>query len=236
MRARWVDVAATVEMAKETIELCQVILELTHWQIRLLSKSSLLPIVAEAFDTPEHKNRLIYGFSTGTPDDNLAAAFEEGTAKVSKRIKALHELQDAGFRTFGMICPSLPYEHTTEYLKFSKTICDMIRVDRCENVWAEVINVRGRSFANTYNALLRGGFEKEARLLYAVSRASGHQVAWEQYARDTFMAHTEFIPVDKLLFLQYVQPKTKDWWAAQPGAVLLGKAAQTSKQSRHSQG
>src|SRR3984893_10137344 len=31
-----VDVAATVEMARETTELCRVILENTHWQIRLL--------------------------------------------------------------------------------------------------------------------------------------------------------------------------------------------------------
>lgn len=43
-----VDVAANVELARETIEVCRVILTLTPWHIRLLSKSSLLPRIAGA--------------------------------------------------------------------------------------------------------------------------------------------------------------------------------------------
>lgn len=68
-----------------------------------------------------HHQRLIFGFSTGTLDDRVAKAFEAGTALVSKRLESLHWLQDRGLRTFGMICPSLPYD------RFSREICDAIR-------------------------------------------------------------------------------------------------------------
>src|SRR4051812_36658543 len=95
-----VDVAANMELVRETIEACRVILELTNWQIRLLSKSNLLPKIAEQLST--HRDRMIYGVSTGTLDDDLARVFEKGTPLVSKRIQSLHWLQDNGFRTFGM--------------------------------------------------------------------------------------------------------------------------------------
>jgi len=215
-----VDVAANVEMAKETIALCRVILEHTHWHIRLLSKSNLLTIVAKAL--PEYKNRMIFGFSTGTADDQLAAAFEQGTAKVSKRIAALHQLQNDGYRTFGMICPSLPYGNSNQYLQFSSTISEMLRIERCEHIWAEVINLRGQALTNTCNALERAGFKAQATRLKHVSQ---NKEAWEHYARATYQAHASVIPAGKLRFLQYVTPNTITWWAAQPGAVLLGKAA-----------
>ena len=216
-----VDVAATVEMARETTDLCRVILENTHWQIRLLSKSNLLTLVAKALQ--EHKNRIIYGFSTGTPDDQLAAAFEQGTAKVSKRIAALRQLQDDGYRTYGMICPSLPHANQEQYLEFSRIICEMLRLQHCEHIWAEVINVRGQAFTRTYNALKDAGFEKEATRLREVTH---NQHLWEEYARATYRAHAQIIPTEKLRFLQYVTPTTRTWWSAQPGAVLLGKAAE----------
>ena len=69
-----VDVAATKELALETVEMCDMILRLTDLDIRLLSKSPLLATIvvkelAERF--PDNKNgakaRLILGFSTGYP-------------------------------------------------------------------------------------------------------------------------------------------------------------------------
>jgi DNA repair photolyase len=215
-----VDVAANIEMARETIQMCRVILENTHWQIRLLSKSNLLAIVAEGL--AEYKQRIIYGFSTGTPDDQLAAAFEQGTAKVSKRIAALHQLQNEGYRTFGMICPSLPQANEDSYSQFSQTICGLLRLEHCEHVWCEVLNVRGRSLIRTHTALKDAGFKREADALNTVSRDTA---LWEQYARQTYFAHTRHIPSSKLRFLQYVTPATKNWWSNRPGAVLLGKAA-----------
>jgi DNA repair photolyase len=221
-----VDVAATMELLRETAALCNLILDSTAWQIRLLSKSSLLARLFKDNLIPErHRHRMIPGFSTGTLDDNVAAAIEVGTARVSKRIEALHWLQDEGYRTFGMICPSLP-QADGDYVRFSREICEAIRVDCCEHVWAEVINLHGKSLVSTLAGLHGAGFVDQAEALSAVM-GSGRKDAWEQYARDTFLAHTRHVPTEKLRFLQYVNGSSVDWWAGQRGrgAILLGKAA-----------
>lgn len=217
-----VDVAANMELVRETVEMCKLILEETNWHIRLLSKSNLLPKVAQALkkwdkDTAsgvESKFRVIYGVSTGTLDDKLAMAFEEGCPLVSKRIQSLRWLQDNGFRTFGMVCPSLPQ---TSYLKFAQAMAESLRYDRCEHVWAEVINVRGDSFVKTIAALLGGGYSDEAASLTKVYH---DPMAWEGYARQTFCAHKSYCPPEKLRFLQYVTKDTEQWWT-QPGVVKL---------------
>lgn len=215
-----VDVAATLELCRETILVCQMILEHTHWQIRLLSKSSFLPIIANALE--KYRDRVIYGVSTGTLDDLLAAAFEEGTALVSKRIQSLRKLQDQGFRTFGMICPSLPLLSGDPYLEFSKAAMEAIRVERCEHVWAEAINVRGESMVRTCKALRAAGYDAEAERLRFVSERPD---AWEAYSRETFYAHTYYCPPEKLRFLQYVDKNNIAWWKEHEakGAILLGK-------------
>lgn len=222
-----VDIAANMELVRETVEICKVILELTDWDIRLLSKSNLLPKIAVALVTDHpHVNsvaRIIYGVSTGTLDDKLAKAFEEGCPLVSKRIESLHWLQDNGFRTFGMICPSLPQtiESGNEYVTFSQRMAEAIRVDRCEHVWAEVINARGDSFKKTYDCLCNAGYNDDARRLEIVST---YPEEWESYSRKTFTAHLTAIPANKLRFLQYVTKNTLPWWKEQEknGAVLLG--------------
>jgi len=219
-----VDVAANMELVRETVEICKVILDLTNWEIRLLSKSNLLPKVAQAFYEVSDaagvvaSQRIIYGVSTGTLDDKLAAAFEAGTPNVSKRIESLHWLQDNGFRTFGMICPSLPQEN---YRQFAREMAADIRADRCEHVWAEVINVRGESFTRTEKALDDAGFHRSAAKLNLVSHDKRE---WEFYARETFQAHAEvLVNQGKLRFLQYVTNDTRAWWESriEKGAVLL---------------
>lgn len=211
-----VDVAGNMELGRETAEACKIILELTCWQIRLLSKSNLLPKVAELIgDHAGAPQRIIYGVSTGTPNDGLAKAFEQGTPLVSKRIQSLHWLQDNGFRTYGMVCPSLPQY---SYNQFSREMMAAIRADKCEHIWAEVINLRGRSFTRTVEALIAAGFNDEAERLTEVSSS---KASWEEYARMTFYAHEKYAPQDKLRFLQYVTKETQSWWGKQKGVVML---------------
>ena len=217
-----VDVAANLDLVRETVEICKTILELTNWQIRLLSKSNLLPRIAEtlAAEKCSYQKRVIYGVSTGTLDDPLAAAFERGTPKVSKRIESLHWLQDSGFKTYAMVCPSLPQPDAEAYAGFARAMSSALRYDRCEHVWAEVINLRGESFTRTLAALHAAGHTQECQRLDLVSR---DKIAWEQYARDTFLAHAAVCPPGKLRFLQYVTSASRPWWAERQsqGAVLL---------------
>lgn len=213
-----VDAAGNMELVRETIEACRAILELTDWHIRLLSKSNLLPKVAESISR-EYSTRIIYGVSTGTLDDNLARAIEQDTPLVSKRLASLHWLQDRGYRTFGMVCPSLPQ---ADYGQFVSQMAKAIRADRCEHVWAEVINLRGESFTRTLAALRSGGFNHEADLVKAVS---SNRECWELYARHTFNAWADLSILlnGKLRFLQYVTTSTRAWWSSQAkrGAVVL---------------
>jgi DNA repair photolyase len=226
-----VDVAANMDLVKETIEVCKLILANTDWDIRLLSKSNLLPKIAQGFPfawvggeysnsctAQDAKERIIYGVSTGTLEDKLAKAFEQGTPFVSKRIESLHWLQDNGYRTFGMVCPSLPQK---DYDKFSQEMMAAIRADRCEHVWAEVINVRGESFTRTMKALSDAGYTWEAGALAACCNKD----IWEMYARHTFLAHYRALNCypGKLRFLQYVTKQSREWWdyEQQHGAVLL---------------
>ena len=60
-----------------------------------------------------------------------------------------------------------------------------------------------------------------------LERVSRDPSAWENYARETFLALTRRVPPEKLRFLQYVQPGQRRWWRAQKanGAVLLGSQA-----------
>lgn len=216
-----VDPASSKEVLQLTAEACNLILAHTNWQIRILSKSALIKELVEMIPK-EHHDRLIFGLSIGTLDDKLARAIERGTSSPSKRIETLRWFQDNGFRTFGMLCPSLPQE---DYDKFSKEACEAIRADQCEHVWAEVMNVRGKSLTKTTEALREKGFEKEAELL---ERVSNDKDEWEKYARMTFEAHVKHVPKGKLRYLQYVTEKTADWWAERrdEGAVPLGKVAE----------
>jgi DNA repair photolyase len=211
-----VDIAANPVLVAETVEACLIILGLTNWLLRLLSKSNLIIEVAKQI--PErYRHRLIFGVSTGTVDDKLARSFEIGTPLVSKRVEALRWLQDEGFRTFAMICPSLPQR---DYAQFAEDMAAAVRWERCEHVWAEVLNARGESFNRTFAALINAGYDWEATALKAVST---DKAAWEQYARDTFVAHASIYPPGKLRFLQYVKKSTREWWAArqEQGAILL---------------
>jgi len=226
-----VDVAGNMELVRETVECCEEILRRTYWTIRLLSKSPLLVEVAKGLEAwniqqptsnSQHpieraRERVIYGLSTGTLDDGLAKCIEGGAPRVSKRLAALHWLQNNGFRTFGMVCPSLPQE---DYARFAREMAAAIRAERCEHVWAEVMNVRGESFTRTIAALQGGGFRGQAELLQGVM---GDKALWEEYARTTFLAHFGALPAGKLRFLQYVDAGSREWWEWQRerGAVVL---------------
>lgn len=213
-----VDVAANMELVKETADACRLILSMTNWQIRLLSKSNLLPKLAGMLDAThgDAKDRVIYGVSTGTFDDRMAKAFEEGTPLVSKRLQSLHDLANSGHRVYGMVCPSLPQR---DYDQFAATAM-LALPSAVEHVWAEVINVRGESMTNTVRALQEAGFEWEAEELH---RVSTNKEAWEAYARRTFEAHAKYWPGAKLRFLQYVNNGNRDYWTANinRGAILL---------------
>ncbi len=222
-----VDIAANVELVKETADACKLIFEMTKWEIRLLSKSNMLPLLVSKIPKAYHQ-RLLLGVSTGTFDDELAQAVEIGTPLVTKRIESLYKLQDDGLRTYAMVCPSMPMKSAEEYEVFAQKSAELLRYDRMEHVWAEVMNVRGDNFTRTVGSLDAAGQIETRNLLIGVcGDGDDARDRWEEYARATFEAHKKVVPAGKLRFLQYVNRDTDlPYWTEQVphGAVILGTA------------
>ena len=222
-----VDIAAHKDLVTETIEMVQLLLNDTDFDIRLLSKSPAIMDIAKSLSA-DQKSRVIFGLSIGTFDHETARAIEKHCPSPQKRIEALHWLQDNGYRTYGMICPILP-QPMEQYVALVK---EHIRPEKCEHIWAEVINVRKDSMTLTVAALEKAGKDEAAAALRNVCGDNCGQ-NWEQYARDTFIPLAAAIPRDakaqpKLRFLQYEVKATRDWWKAQVvnGAILLTEHAQ----------
>ncbi|MGC3956993.1 MAG: hypothetical protein QM813_03200 [Verrucomicrobiota bacterium] len=223
-----VDVAATVALAAETVELVKTVIEQTDLDIRLLSKSPLLEshvagaLAADKEFCQRARQRVIFGLSTGTLDEGVARVIEPNVPAVRKRLAALEKLQNHGWRTFAMLCPVLPQDAEAYAMQAKSLIC----FERCENVWAEVLNPRGDSMQLTLAALDRAGLTEWADSLREVS-TPGANGAWEEYARQVFKALVAVVPKrhkePRLKFLQYTRRATEDWWRTQTanGAVLL---------------
>ncbi len=220
-----VDIAALNELATETAEMVQVLLDDTDWDVRLLSKSPLIKLIAQSLKG-EQKRRVIFGLSIGTLDDELARAIEPTCPSPSRRCEAHRWLQDQGYRTFAMLCPILPQPLD----QFVRKSLEAIRPDQCEHVWAEVLNVRGESMTQTLASLENNQLHKAADDLRAIC-GQGKRHAWEDYARETFLALAQATPKregrPRLRFLQYVNKLSEAWWRERTseGAVLLGRTA-----------
>ena len=246
-----VDIAATNELAREAVDMCELILRLTAFIIRLLSKSPLLAnVIAQELSRrfPDQetgaKRRVIFGLSIGTLNDKVAAAIEPHVPSPMKRLEALHWLQENGFRTFGMACPILPQRDKAAYKMYAEQLMQAMRAERCEAIWAEAVNFRAGgkqttsgeqrqrdSFSATHSALVQAGCTSEAELFDNVARDPD---AWELYCRSLFEALAAAAPPGKLRFLQYPRnfASIQDYWDAQQsrGAILLGGAVTKYRQ------
>jgi len=131
------DVAATPERAAETVELGEVLLRLTHFQIRLLSRS---PEVAYNIARGLHhrlpgasKSRVIFGLAVGGFDGE-APQSTKYSPNATEQIGALNWLQDHGFRTFCLLG-----EFKSNGAGSVQGTLRRIRAERCEDVWACVV-------------------------------------------------------------------------------------------------
>jgi len=217
-----VDCAATKDFALQTAAADRIILELTSKDVRHLSKGASYCTIIDAIPERFH-DRLIFGYSLGTIEGELASAIEGRTASPSRRLAELNALQDRGLRTYGMVCPVMPRADLKDY---AKRVIHAHRVEHLEHIWVEPINVRGESMTNTRDALTVAGFNDLAARVEAVS---ANKDDWEEYARELFHAFAAVIPPEKYRFLQYATRATLPWWTAQRarGAVILGTGAET---------
>jgi hypothetical protein len=203
--SRTVDPAPTVHLADETSAMVLALLSATAWTVRLLSKSPLLGRIGDAIGLA-HRDRVIFGFSTGTLDDRLAACVEVGAPPVSKRLESLRRLQDRGFRTYAMISPSLPQD---DYDSFVQIAVNAVNLPSCELFCAEQINFHGIDPSRTTTALAAGGWKTQANLLEDLA----HNAAlYDEHARRLYEAYSRVIPRKQLRFLYRPLTPAGPWW------------------------
>jgi len=211
------DPCSTEKHANTSTEAIRLIVERSNLQVRVLSKSLLIKVIAQHLSA--HKKRVIYSLSTGTSIPEISAAIEENASPIAERVEALHWLQDSGYRTYGMICPVLPSEvsRVDELLK-------QVRPDRCEHVWAEAMNVRGKSLVKTKEALAAANLEDHALELQRIL-GTGNRKNWIEYSKKLFLAFQSQMAaigqLDKLRYLQYVTAHDRDFFQGQTGAICL---------------
>ena len=187
-----VDPLANIDLLEESLQMILLVMELTGWDVRILTKSMLIKKLARRI--PEkYRRRVIYGLSIGILDANLAQVVEKLTSPPKLRIEAYRELQQMDLRTYSMHCPILPQ---SDYPAYAERLAASMNWQADELIWGEALNLRGDSIKKTIAALEFAEFRKEAGLLSAVS---GSRVLWEtQYNRPLFEALAAVCPPGKL--------------------------------------
>jgi DNA repair photolyase len=154
----------------------EAILAEPGWTLRVLTKNAA---VREDFDVFErHRERVLVGLSTTfLPSDEAAArAVEPGASPPKERVEALAEARRRGLRTYAMLCPLIAPFYP-----------DQKRVDEAfrailpagpEEIFAEVVNPRGRNLIMTAEALRAAGLRKEADAVDGLRR----QETWSSEA------------------------------------------------------
>jgi DNA repair photolyase len=214
-----VDPLASEELLEETLELILLVFKLTNWLVRILTKSMLVRKLAERIPK-EYRDRMIYGLSIGILDDDMAKVVEKLTSPPTLRLKAYHELQRQGLRTYSMHCPILPQ---VDYKAYAERLAASVNWEADEHIWAEALNSRGDSNEKTITALRSAGFQDQANLL---AEATSSRTAWEfSYNRPLFEALAAVCPPGKLRFLVYAGDQDRDHWLGcrDRGAVVLGE-------------
>lgn len=125
--------AAITEAALTTL------IERTGFTIRVLTKNAIVGSDHWIKFFLRHRDRFVVGLSCGTLDDDWARRVELGTSLPTERLAALRSLQDAGVRTFGMMCPVFPDVLQGDQLD---DLIDRTGPEKCEGVWVEPYNDR----------------------------------------------------------------------------------------------
>jgi hypothetical protein len=166
-------------------------------------------------------------------DDCVEKAIEPDAPSPSKRLAALKELQQAGCRTFAMLCPVLPLAdnmaNRASAEEFVGKIKELVNIQACEQVWAEPTNEKGGTFDRVIAALqtaeqtaLKASKQEEVvKLRHAIERfkAVKDDETWEDFARALFEALAHNLPPGRLRFLQY--PTKRRLTGGLPGKLTV---------------
>lgn len=176
------------------------LIEKTKYRIRVLTKNAIVGRPEWTRFFSEHADRFVVGLSIGTLNDAFAKKMEWRTSTPTARVKALHQLQDAGVPTFGMMCPVFPQVVETDELE---RLVESIRPELCEHVWAEPYNDR-----HNWKGV-RDVYKDDAEMWEWMTKVYQKRdlATWSKYATDLYVRiHDKAVNdgwSDKLRYLLY---------------------------------
>jgi DNA repair photolyase len=138
----------------------EAILSEPGWTLRVLTKNIA---VQKDFDLfLRHRDRVLVGLSTTflTSDTKAGQVIEPYASSPQERLDVLTEAHRRGLRTYGMLCPLIaPFYRTQE--KVDEAFKAILPAEP-EEIFAEVINPRGKGLIMTATALRAAGLMADA--------------------------------------------------------------------------
>lgn len=153
----------------------EMILENTSFRIRVLTKNAIVGSTEWLDFFSKWGDRFVVGLSIGSSDNDWARRIEKGTSIPSARIKALHRLQQANIKTFGMACPILPDAYDAPNLE---NLIGSMNPNLLETIWAEPFNDRSNW------SIVRDGYGRNSSgyLWMTEIYENGDRQTWSSYA------------------------------------------------------
>lgn len=184
----------------------QAILSQPGWTVRILTKNA---DVVNDFDLiQQYRDRVLVGVSlTGTPpqEEALLGVIEPNASLIGERFEVYREAKRCGLRTYGMLCPVMPWLSFGQIDRLVGFVLD----HGAEEVFVESINGRGSGLRLTEEALRNSGFRDEANWLEIVRHREGWSTYTRQLLEDVQDSMRQRNSLDKLRFLLYPSRLTK---------------------------
>jgi DNA repair photolyase len=165
----------------------EIIRDESDLRVRILTRS---PLAEKSFDLMKSLgDRLLFGMSLPSLDDELVRLYEPNAPGVKKRLECLQKAKAAGLHVYVAVAPTFPEEGIEDYRKILTVINPLDPV----TVFHEPINVRGGNVD-----LMEQHFQKEGREFHAEALRGGWAVYAARALRDFETAAEEVGLSDRL--------------------------------------
>lgn len=115
----------------------EIIRDESDLRVRILTRS---PLAANYFDLMKSLgDRLLFGMSIPSLDDELVRLYEPHAPGVQKRLECLQKAKEAGLHVYVAVAPTFPEQEIDDYRKILTVINSLAPV----TVFHEPVNVRG---------------------------------------------------------------------------------------------
>jgi len=206
-----------------------LLIDKTSFRIRVLTKNAVVGEPGWIDYFLQYKDRFTVGLSIGSLENDWSKRMELRTSSPAERLVALHNLQEAGVSTYGMLCPVFPDLLVDDGLTM---LIEKINPSKVEYIWAEPYNDR-----NNWE-LVRDSYTKESESYRWFNHVfkNGKKSAWSKYATGLYEQLSTHAKQngwsDKLKYLLFEDGMTEEdvtYVADKPGILFQSIDSKTKR-------